>query len=140
MVAKRIVKKKKLSSNYGSEMFEITNRSGSEAEIRSKEKGRIYQRNKSHLKRIVQELQNPIESSPAVELPMQTSLANTSTALTTTETSSTEHHDIAKDGKSPDQPTCKDTGVNTTVRRSVREVKRPEHLKNYVSKIFTEIQ
>lgn len=57
VVAKRIVKDNKLSTNYGSELFDILSREGAEAKIRSKESGKVYHRNVGHLKRFVEECQ-----------------------------------------------------------------------------------
>ncbi|XP_062539057.1 uncharacterized protein K02A2.6-like [Armigeres subalbatus] len=55
VVAKRITKENKLATNFGSELYEVVRRNGSEAEIRSKESGKIYHRNVAHLKRLIQE-------------------------------------------------------------------------------------
>lgn len=53
VIAKRTTKDHKLSSNFGSEIFDVIRRSGSTAEIRSRSSGKTYNRNVSHLKQIV---------------------------------------------------------------------------------------
>ncbi|XP_055543126.1 uncharacterized protein K02A2.6-like [Wyeomyia smithii] len=56
VVVKRTSKNHKLCSNFSPEPFEIISRSGLEAEIRSKQTGKIYYRNVSHLKPIVSDI------------------------------------------------------------------------------------
>lgn len=74
VVAKRITKENKLSSNYTAEKFQIINREGSEAEIRSMETGATYRRNIAHLKRIEEPVQAenlaPAESPPEANQPL----------------------------------------------------------------------
>lgn len=53
VIAKRTTKEHKLSSNFGSELFEVISLSGSEVEIRSKLSGKTYYRNVSHIKPVV---------------------------------------------------------------------------------------
>ncbi|XP_062533327.1 uncharacterized protein K02A2.6-like [Armigeres subalbatus] len=50
VVAKRISKENKLSTNFSEENFKIIARNGSEVSIRSMETGKVYRRNITHLK------------------------------------------------------------------------------------------
>lgn len=114
MVAKRIIKDNKLSTNYGSELFDILARKGAEAEIRSKESGKIYRRNVGHLKRFVQGEQ--VEGDEAVE-------AEANKVGETVEVI----------GKQVESSAAIDE--ETTARRSRREVKIPQYLKHYVTHV-----
>lgn len=53
VVAKRIIKDNKLSSNYSPEELEVIRRSGPDVTLQSKESGKMFHRNVSHLKPIV---------------------------------------------------------------------------------------
>lgn len=107
VVAKRITKENKLSTNYNKERFKIVNRHGSEAEIRSLDTGKIYRRNVTHLKKIHE----------------PTSESNTTPIGSPTSTMT-----IEKEQSISEDPA--EAPMNT--RRSTRPSKRPEHLRNYV--------
>lgn len=96
VVAKRIAKENKLSTNYSSEKFQVVRRQGSEAEIRSLETGKIYRRNVTHLK-LIGERPSELDTSNLTE---------------------------------------NQIGEPPSVRRSHREMKRPEYLKNYVQTLL----
>ncbi|XP_065073800.1 uncharacterized protein K02A2.6-like, partial [Ochlerotatus camptorhynchus] len=64
VIAKRTMREYKLSSNFGSELFEVISRSGSEAKICSRSTGKTYNRNVSHLKPIVLETHDEPEADP----------------------------------------------------------------------------
>lgn len=66
VVAKKMLKENKLSSNFGREQFEITKRTGTKAELKSMETGKTYQRNVAHLKRISKETE-PHEIGTSIE-------------------------------------------------------------------------
>lgn len=116
VVAKRINRENKLATNYGSELFDIISRNGSEAEICSKTTGKVYHRNVAHLKQFRQEeivgRQKNIESDEtAVEAQGNT------------------------EAEEPNNTRNIGREESLGVRRSRREIKAPEHFKNYVTRV-----
>ncbi|XP_062713724.1 uncharacterized protein K02A2.6-like [Aedes albopictus] len=84
VVAKRMTKDHKLSSNFDPEQFEIISRKGTDVQLRSLDTRKLYHRNVSHLKLITRTtdsaegsqarenvITNPEEAAPSQEEPVQ---------------------------------------------------------------------
>lgn len=111
VVAKRITKENKLSTNFSGERFRIVGRQGSEAEIQSLDTGKTYRRSVTHLKPVC---------APATESIPPTSMEISSSTL-----------DLDNERK---ESTFVENQAEelSNIRRSSRASKRPEYLRNYV--------
>lgn len=117
VVAKRIIKENKLATNYGSELFEIISRNGTEVQIRSKESGKVYTRNVAHLKRFVEGAGTECQESNE-----------------TMDQTEAVREDTEADGTPTD---LKNSAAveSSSARRSRRELRTPQYLKNYITHV-----
>lgn len=110
VVAKRMTKDNKLSTNFNPEEMIILKRNGADATIQSKASGKIFHRNVSHLKPII----------PRTEI--RAELPN--------EEPSTSHRSLEQS----EQPDDNNSNPNVTIEplcRSRRESKKPKYLEDF---------
>lgn len=121
VVAKRVTKENKLSSNFSPEELEVIRRDGSDVTLQSKENGRLIHRNVSHLK--------PIVSGPQItdqDNPLSTGVLETDNGI------EPAAHQSTSSLSSQVQP--KPTGPNsesTPPQRPLRRSRKPGYLDDY---------
>lgn len=116
VVAKRVNKENKLSSNFSPEELEVVQRNGSDVTLQSKETGRMFHRNVTHLKPIVTEQHFQEISSQSEDGPGSENEAQPSTSCS---------------GQHESQTTATSSKQTAVQQRPKRSSRQPDYLNDY---------
>lgn len=130
VVAKRVSQENKLSSNFSPEELEVIYRNGSDVTLRSKESGRTFHRNVTHLKQIASQIEN--QETP--QEPTGTSVMEDESLVTSkrSQTSLSQHMGSV--------PAATSSSSIVTLQRPHRIYRQPEYLNDYRLDTVQDIQ